>query len=288
MPHAPALPDWDTIVPYLHANEIDIYYEDHGDPAAPALVLAHGAGGNHFVWWQQVPPFAERYRVITFDHRAFGFTRDVPGGPGRRAFALDLHALLDHLDVERFAIVAHSMGGRTATPFAWQFPGRIQALVLSGTLGGAVTDDVRAIQEAHAQRVEGQTLRQRALADHTRTHRPDLAWLYQRLNALNPRRPRTFLAPSPGMSRWRGSSMPLLRRLGLPVCFVVGQHDMIVPSSAVRTAHEAMPGSRFVEIANAGHSAYFEQPQAYNRAVLGFLADVWPPRADRQTAAAGR
>ena len=43
-------------------------------------------------------------------------------------------------------MIAHSMGGRTATPFAWQFPERIRALILSGTLGGAVNDEVRAIQ----------------------------------------------------------------------------------------------------------------------------------------------
>ncbi len=266
----------DTAIPHLHANEIDIYYEDHGDPQAPALVLGHGAGGNHLVWWQQVPRFAKQYRVITYDHRAFGLTRDVPGGPGRRAFSLDLHAVLDHLAVDQVAMVAHSMAGRTATPFAWQFPGRIQALVFSGTLGGAVNDDVRAIQADHATTVAGQTLRQRSLAPQTTQERPDLAWLYLRMNALNPRRPKTFLAPTPGLQRWRGSAMQLLQRLGVPVLFLVGEHDMIVPSRAMRTAHEAMAGSSFVEIAKAGHSAYFEQPDAYNAAVLDFLAARWP------------
>lgn len=263
-------------MPFLRANEIDLYYEDHGDPAAPALVFAHGAGGNHLVWWQQVPEFVRDHRVITFDHRGFGRSRDVPGGPGRRAFALDLHALLDQLGVERFAMVAHSMGGRTATPFAMMFPGRLRALVFSGTLGGAVDDHVRAIQADHAERVEGQTLHQRSLSDITEREQPALAYLYRALNRLNPRRPRTFLAPSPGMSRWRGSSMPLLQRLGVPLLFVVGERDMIVPATAVRAAHAAMPGSRYVEIPDAGHSAYFEQPAAYNRALRAFLDDVWP------------
>ena len=90
-------------MPYMYANEIDLYYEEYGDPEAPALILAHGAGGNHLVWWQQVPVLAERYRVVTFDHRAFGFSKDVPGGPGRRAFSLDLHALLAHLEIDQFA-----------------------------------------------------------------------------------------------------------------------------------------------------------------------------------------
>ena len=272
-------------MPYLHANEIDIYYEDHGDPAAPALVLGHGAGGNHFVWWQQVPCLAQQYRVITYDHRAFGFSKDVPGGPGRRAFSLDLHALLDHLGIEKFAMIAHSMGGRTATPFAWQFPDRLQALILSGTLGGAVNDEVRDIQAKHAERIKGQTLRQRAMSPGTEADQPQVAWLYRRLNALNAKRGKTFLAPTLGMSRWRGSSMPMLQRLGIPLLFLVGEHDMIVPATAMQAAHAAMPGSQFMAITDAGHSAYFEQPSAYNAAVLDFLAQAWPGRPSGSSSA---
>ena len=55
---------------YAENGNAKIYYETYGD--GPALVFAHGAGGNASSWWQQVPHFAERYRVITFDHRGFG------------------------------------------------------------------------------------------------------------------------------------------------------------------------------------------------------------------------
>lgn len=261
-------------MPFLHANEIDLYYEVHGE--GPALVLGHGAGGNHLVWWQQVPHFAQHHRVITYDHRGFGLSHDVPGGPGRRAFPLDLHALLDHLAVDQFAMVAHSMAGRTVTPFIRLFPNRVRALVLSGTLGGAVNDDVRAIQAAHAKTVAGQTLRQRSLAPATEIARADLAYLYRSLNRLNPKRSKQFLAPQPGLLSWRGSSMPLLQTAGIPLLFMVGEHDMIVPPAALRAAHEAMPDSTFVEIADAGHSVYFEQPEAFNRAVDAFLREAWP------------
>ena len=267
-------------MPYLRVHEIDLYYEEHGD--GPALVFAHGAGGNHLVWWQQVPAFARDYRVITFGHRAFGLSRDVPHGPGRRAFPLDLHALLDHLGVDEFAIAAHSMGGRTATPFLWLFPGRMRALVLSGTIGGALTDEVRAIQAAHAERVAGRSMRSRALRPGAEAEDPERAHLFHAIGRLNPPRGPGFLAPSPGLSRWTGSTTPLLQRAGLPTLFLVGAHDMIVPAEAMRAAHRGLPGSRFAEIANAGHSAYFEQPEAYNRALRGFLDDVYPPTPSAQ------
>ena len=74
-------------MPKVQVNGIELYYEVHGD--GPALVFAHGAGGNHLSWWQQVPVFSRRYCCVTFDHRGFGQSPDVPNGPGSQAFVQD-------------------------------------------------------------------------------------------------------------------------------------------------------------------------------------------------------
>ena len=91
-------------MPFAEVNGIRLYYESTGE--GPAIVLAHGAGGNHMSWWQQAPFFRDSYRVVTFDHRAFGQSRDVAEGGGRGQFAADVLALLDLLSVERFFFVA--------------------------------------------------------------------------------------------------------------------------------------------------------------------------------------
>lgn len=78
-------------------DNFELYYELHGD--GPSVVFAHGAGGTHMSWWQQVPVLAQRYKCITIDHRTFGYSRDVKGGPGRRAFVQDLKGLLDQLGI---------------------------------------------------------------------------------------------------------------------------------------------------------------------------------------------
>ncbi len=64
-------------MPYAAVNGINLYYELHG--SGPAVVFAHGAGGNHLSWWQQIPVFSPRFRCIPFDHRAFGLSRDGEG-----------------------------------------------------------------------------------------------------------------------------------------------------------------------------------------------------------------
>lgn len=254
-------------MPWLSVPDTRLYYQATG--AGRPLVFAHGAGGNHVSWWQQVPFFSRHYRCVTFDHRAFGRTQSPAEGPGRRAFPDDLRQLLDHLGVEATALVAQSMGGRTAVGFALRNPGRVTALVLAGTTGGAVSDEVRAAQQEHRQSVNGRlSLARRAVSPRLRRERPDLHYLYRLIGRLNPERPADFLAPIPG---YRGSSAQALADLAIPILFLVGEEDAITPPHVVRMAHEQVAGSQFRMIAQAGHSAYFERADEFNTCVLEFL-----------------
>jgi 3-oxoadipate enol-lactonase len=73
-------------MPWAPINGINLYYEVHGK--GPHLLFAHGQGGNHLSWWQQVPYFARFYTCITFDHRAFGYSLDSDAR-GRTSFGAD-------------------------------------------------------------------------------------------------------------------------------------------------------------------------------------------------------
>jgi len=121
-------------MPRAPVNGIELYYQVHGQ--GPAVVFAHGAGGNHMSWWQQVPAFARHCRCVTFDHRGFGFSGDGVDGPGPTAFVDDLRGLLDYLDIEQAFLVGQSMAGWTCMGFALAHPQRVRALVMANTLAG--------------------------------------------------------------------------------------------------------------------------------------------------------
>src|SRR5262245_56855635 len=110
----------DIHMPYLTRPERELYYEIHGE--GPWLVFAHGAGGNHLSWWQQVPVFSTRYRCLVFDQRGWGRST---GDADPTAFPADLTALLDHVGAERATLVGQSMGGWTVLGCALQNPARI-------------------------------------------------------------------------------------------------------------------------------------------------------------------
>ena len=84
---------------YLNLKDATIYYDSQGD--GPDIVFIHGAGGNHGVWWQQVPFFSQWFRVTTMDMRGFGLSMEKKGSPGGVAFTRDLEALIDHLKIDR-------------------------------------------------------------------------------------------------------------------------------------------------------------------------------------------
>jgi 3-oxoadipate enol-lactonase len=252
-------------MPTAQINEIEFYYEVHGN--GPAVVFAHGAGGNHLSWWQQVPVFARQYRCITFDHRSFGQSRDVQDGPGSRAFVEDLKHLLDHLKLDRVSLVAQSMGGRTCLGFALADPDRVQALVMADTTGGfgdARMAQLRADGEAA---LAGSNPPPRTYARHFPQEQPAQAFLYEQIRALNSPR-REVPVPGPTAEQVRG--------LRAPTLLIVGEHDVIAPPAIMKMFQSYIPQARLAEVAGAGHSVYFEKPQEFNRLVLEFLADVQP------------
>ena len=78
---------------YLKRPDCSIYYEVSG--AGPGLVFAHGLGGNHLSWWQQIAHFSARYTCVVFAHRGFTPSSPVPGATAPDAYAGDLAALID-------------------------------------------------------------------------------------------------------------------------------------------------------------------------------------------------
>jgi pimeloyl-ACP methyl ester carboxylesterase len=108
-----------------------LYYEVSG--SGPALLFAHGLGGNHLSWWQQVAHFAPHYTCVAFAHRGFAPSDAIAGGPDAADYRGDLEALIDHLKLNDVRLVGQSMGGWTMLEYAIAHPQSVKALVLSST-----------------------------------------------------------------------------------------------------------------------------------------------------------
>ena len=246
-------------------GNFDLYYEVHGD--GPPVVFAHGAGGTHMSWWQQVPVLSQKYRCITIDHRTFGYSRDVPGGPGRRSFVQDLTGLLDHLGIQKTALVGQSMGGNTVLGFASAHPDRVSALIMSDTTGGYTNPEIAEIRRKSA---PAPASLDRAFAPDFSKREPARAFLYREINALT-----SAANPAPpaagGAANGRSTDIAPVLAKKIPVLFIVGEQDQLIPPPIIEAMHKTMAGSQLVKVPGAGHSVYWEKPDDYNRILMDFL-----------------
>jgi len=267
-------------MPYFTSGLSRLYYEDIGE--GPPVILAHGVGGNHASWFNQVPTLSARYRTIAIDHRAFGNSEDVEG-IGASGYVEDLARLLDALKLDRVFLVAQSMGGGTCAGFTCRWPERVSALVHADSLAGIVLpepwgDRLKALNAAN----DGLSQAERVLGPIIRETDPERTYLYLQIASFNSVSRKTLKGR---MEPW---SPQALAATGVPVMFVAGEHDVLCPPELLRIVHEAVPGSRFEVIAGAGHSAYFEAPEAFNPLLLGFLESIAAPRREKPRAARKR
>jgi pimeloyl-ACP methyl ester carboxylesterase len=257
-------------MPTVSVLGADFYYERHGQ--GPALLFAHGLGGNHLVWWQQVPFFRQRYTCITIDHPGFGWSGQPPGE--RWSFVDCLEGLLDALDLARVSLVGQSMGGKTCLGFALRRPERVAALVMASTMlplrlpefgdyQGEVARGRQALAERGITPACGETMAR---------EQPALHFLYTSLSALNSQWHSGNWPPGSERVPWVGRAE--LVGFTVPTLFAFGQEDAIMPPRVLELAAAAVPGARVVRFPRSGHSVYFERADDWNRAVDGFLSQV--------------
>jgi 3-oxoadipate enol-lactonase len=267
-------------MPYAPVNGTQIYYEEHGKGFP--VVLAHGAGGNHLSWWQQVPVLSRHYRCVTFDHRGWGLSIDADDH-GPEAFIADLAGLLDHLEIEEAVLAGQSMGGMTCLGVAISQPQRVRGLIMANTFAGmrrevwlASHDDLRESVRAVWERRRTDGVKRALAPEFSRQHR-DRAFLYKQIRVLNEQGPNRLDAAHQ-VQRLRalertesGASRGQLAALPMPVLFIGGEHDEVMPVSLMAIAHSLIPGSQMIVVPGAAHSVYFEAPEIFNHVAGEFI-----------------
>lgn len=251
----------------VEAEGARLYYEVHGD--GPAVVFAHGRGGNAASWWQQVPAFAETYRVIVFDHRGFGRSRCEANDFSCDHFADDILAILDAEGIDKASLVCQSMGGWGGLKLAATHPERVAALVLSNTPGGVDAPAVTAAIEHLASGAIPPGSAQ--LGASFKLSNPEAAYLCAQISGLNSTFPKAFGR----ITRAGFVTAGELRGYAVPTLMITAPEDLLFPPAVMAEAAATIPGARLVELPDAGHSPYFETPAAFNALVLAFLETAY-------------
>lgn len=94
-----------------------------------AIVMIHTSLENYTVFHEIAPVFAESYQVVLIDLRGHGYS-DRPHNISFKDYASDIKELLDHLYIDRCALLGHEMGASIAVEFAATYPDIVDAMTL--------------------------------------------------------------------------------------------------------------------------------------------------------------
>jgi 3-oxoadipate enol-lactonase len=230
------------------------------------VVLCHGLGGNHAVWWRQVGPFATGHRLVTWDQRGFGNSTSTTGAVGIEEAAGDLLAVLDATGIDRCHLVGQSMGGFVALRCALDHPDRVASLVLSTTLAAA--------DAVHTHRLNGVTaprrLRDRhpVLSEAFAAGWPDLAILYNQISSFGTKPSVPQMLDSMARATFTDDELAASR---FPVLVLAAGADPFCPDTVMATAAARFPDAVMAVIPDGTHSAYYETPDEWNSRVLAFV-----------------
>lgn len=148
-------------MPEIVVDDVTLHYQCFGD--GENLVLIHGLGANLAFWYPGIASMlSQHYRVILYDLRGHGKTSMPPSGYTIAHMTRDLHALLEHLGVERLHVVGHSFGARVAVNYAILYPHQAATLTVADSQFQCLQPRVR-LREWHYWETWKQQLQQKGV-----------------------------------------------------------------------------------------------------------------------------
>jgi pimeloyl-ACP methyl ester carboxylesterase len=261
--------------------------------SGPPVVLIHGMLNSSSHWQSVALELARDHTVIAPDLIGHGDSAAPRGDYSLGAHAASIRDLIAAIGIERATIVGHSLGGGVAMQFFYQFPQRVERLVLisSGGLGREVSPMLRTAALPGVSALLSLTIQPRLLATLAGTgrrmreralsggvHLQAIARALRPLENADARQ--AFLTTLRSVIDVHGQRVSATDRLYLletmPTMIVWGERDNTIPLAHGRNAHEAIPHSYFRTLPSAAHFPHLEDPRALALALREFIAETSP------------
>ncbi|MFW9887838.1 MAG: alpha/beta fold hydrolase [Candidatus Thorarchaeota archaeon] len=266
-------------MPFETVGDIDIYYEIHGPPDAPPLVLIGGWASYRWIWFRQVPAFKEKFRCIVFDNRGAGRSSKPDYPYSIQMFADDTVGLIDALGIEKAHILGISMGGLIAQQIAISYPEKVRSLiVVSSHFGGSnsVPMDDRTMALLVALPTETISKEQAREMRYRATFSPQ--FIQENMSVIAQIDKWAEMHPTPLFAQIRQStavgdfnSESDLKQISTPTLVIHGDADLAVPPKNGEMIANIIPNSRLVLIEGGSHFSIIEKYSEFNNAVMSFI-----------------
>ncbi|GLU30881.1 3-oxoadipate enol-lactonase [Trinickia caryophylli] len=248
-----------------------LHYQLAGPDDAPVVVLSNSLGTTLEMWEPQMQALTQQFRVLRYDARGHGRSALLPPPYSIDDLGNDVVVLLDKLGIERADFVGISMGGLIGQWLAIHKPERIGKLIVSNTAARIGTADG---WRARAELVRAQGLAEVAGSSPARWFTPRFAAeqvarvepLVERLRTLSPEG-YAACCDVLGATDLRDA----IGKITAPTLVIAGEHDPVTTVADARFIVRQVAGATLATLP-ASHLSNIEVPEAFNEAVLSFLA----------------
>jgi pimeloyl-ACP methyl ester carboxylesterase len=231
------------------------------------------------MWNPHVEALSEDYRVIAVDLRGHGRSSSPPEIEGytMEAYAADVRALLDTLEVDVCAMIGCSFGGMVALQFAVTWPERVAALVISDSSPAHESDryDDAFRERERGMAAMGEVVARFGTAELGKREAAKLtdAFLAEGLRKRYASMSDDGFLGAIHARQVRPNHIPVLAdKLTMPLLICAGEADPVRVGAEVIAAE--VPTAAYVMFRGAGHGVPVNRAPQWRDAVLGFLADV--------------
>lgn len=265
---------------YVQIGDGKLYYEVEGE--GETLLLNHAGFIDSGMWDDQWDVLAEHYNLIRYDMRGYGKSDPLKAPADRRD---DLRQLLDHLNIQRAALLGCSMGGEIALDFALEYPERVSALItvsavpsgfeMKGEPPRYMMDMIEAFKKDELDRVADLQIRIWVDGEHREPNQVD-AKMRQHAAAMNkiPVQRRTWAMDMEPVNPLNPPAVSRLKDIHVPTLLIAGALDNSEIIRAAGVMEKEIKGAKKVVIEDAAHVPNMDQPEEFNRIVLDFLGDI--------------
>jgi pimeloyl-ACP methyl ester carboxylesterase len=265
--------------------------------SGPPVVLIHGMLNSSSHWRSVALSLAGQYTVVAPDLIGHGDSAAPRGDYSLGAHAASIRDLLAAIGIDRATIVGHSLGGGVAMQFFYQFPQRVERLVLisSGGLGRDVSPLLRTAALPGISALLSLTIHPRLvgrlwdagsrLRERGSSIGVNLQAVARALRPLeNPDAQGAFLHTLRSVIDVHGQRVAATDRLylleSIPTLIVWGERDNTIPLQHGRLAHESIPQSVFATLPAAAHFPHLEDPDGLSALLSDFVGATQPGRID--------
>jgi pimeloyl-ACP methyl ester carboxylesterase len=239
------------------------------------VVLIHGVGLNKEMWGGQVVGLADTYQVIVYDMLGHGASPRPPANIDLKGYAEQLLELLDHLHLEKVAVIGFSMGGLIARAFALHFPQRLEALVVLNSVfnrseqqrAGVIERTAQAAEHGPDANAEAALSRWFSL-EYQGANPAQIKALRQTLAENDPQGYLTTYSLFATQDMYRAED---LGSLTMPTLIATGELDPGSTAQMARQLAQKIPDAEVVVLEQQRHMMPMESPRLVNRMLLEFL-----------------